>query len=131
MKLKYIKAEETGVNAKATVHTTGKLGFSKDAIDFLGIKEGSAIEFAVNEDDISDLNLYAKVHEREQEGAFKVNKAGAYYYVNTKKMFDALEIDYKKNRIIYDLIKIEYEGERIIKMLRRDIIKKTLIDVPT
>jgi len=38
MKLKFIKAEDTEHNAKATVHTSGKLGFSSDAIDFLKLR---------------------------------------------------------------------------------------------
>jgi len=124
MKLKFIKAEETERNAKATVHTSGKLGFSKDAIDYLNITEGKSIQFAQNEDDLSDKNLYAKIYEGIQEGAFKISKAGDYYYVNSKNMFDALEIDYKKVKVIYDLVKIEYEGEKIIKMIRREIKKK-------
>jgi len=124
MKLKFIKAEETERNAKATVHTSGKLGFSKDAIDYLNITEVKSIQFAQNEDDLSDKNLYAKIYEGIQEGAFKISKAGDYYYVNSKNMFDALEIDYKKVKVIYDLVKIEYEGEKIIKMIRREIKKK-------
>ena len=124
MKLKFIKAEETERNAKATVHTSGKLGFSKDAIDYLEITESKSIQFAQNEDDLADKNLYAKIYEEIQEGAFKISKAGGYYYVNTKNMFDALEIDYKKVKVIYDLVKVAYEGEKIIKMIRREIKKK-------
>lgn len=124
MKLKFIKAEETERNAKATVHTTGKLGFSRDAIDYLGISEDSTIQFAQNAEDENDMNLYAKIYPSMQEGAFKIYKAGEYFYVNTKNMFDALGIEYKKTKIIYDLVKGDYEGENIIKMLRREIIKK-------
>lgn len=130
MRLKFIKAEETERNAKATVHTSGKLGFSKDAIDYLGITEGKSIQFAQNEDDINDKNLYAKIYDGAQEGAFKISKAGEYYYVNTKNLFDSLEIDYKKVKIIYDIVMIEYEGEKIIKMIRREIKKKGVV-VPT
>ncbi len=124
MKLKFIKAEETERNAKATVHTTGKLGFSKDAIEYLGINEGNSIQFAQNTEDENDRNLYAKIYDGTQEGAFRIYKAGDYYYVNTKNMLDSLGIEYKNTRIIYDLVKGEYEGEQIVKMLRRDIIKK-------
>lgn len=124
MKLKFIKAEETGRNAKATVHTTGKLGFSRDAIDYLGISEESAIQFAQNTEDENDNNLYAKIYGSNQEGAFKIYKAGNYFYVNTKNLFDTLGIDYRNTKIIYDIVKGEYEGEQIIKMLRRDKIKK-------
>jgi hypothetical protein len=125
MKLKFFKAEETSRNAKATVHSSGKLGFSADAIDFLEIKEGKSIELAQNEEDEKDLNLYAIVHNGIQEGAFRINKAGAYYYVNTKNLFDTLNIDYKNKKIIYDLVKFDYEGEPFIKMLRREIKKNS------
>jgi hypothetical protein len=130
MKLKFIKAEETERNAKATVHTTGKLGFSKDAIEYLGINEGNSIQFAQNTEDDNDVNLYARVYSGIQEGAFRISKAGDYFYVNTKNMLDALGVDYKSTKIIYDLVKGEYEGEQIVKMLRREIKKKNK-ELPT
>ena len=82
------------------------------------------IHFALNEEDENDLNLYAKIYDSAQEGAFKISKAGDYYYVNTKNLFDSLGIDYKNTKIIYDIVKGDYEGDTIIKMLRREIIKK-------
>jgi hypothetical protein len=124
MKLKFINAEDTERHAKATVHKSGKLGFSGDAIEFLNITNTSTIQFAQNEDDLNDLNLYAIIHESTQEGAFKISKAGKYYYVNTKNMFDNLNIDYQNKTIIYDLVKTEYDGNTIIKMIRREIKKK-------
>jgi hypothetical protein len=130
MKLKFIKAEDTARNAKATVHKTGKLGFSSDAIECLDIREGKSIQFAQNADDGSDNNLYAVIHEGHEEGAFKLIKAGNYFYVNTKNMFDSLNIDYKTAKVIYDLVMIENEGSQIVKMLRREI-KKKKIDMPT
>lgn len=128
MKLKFINAEDTNHNAKATVHRSGKLGLSSDAIEFLQLSEGKSIQFAINEEDENDKNLYAVVYETIQEGAFKISKAGEYYYINTKNFFDSLDIDYKKSRVIYDLIKLDYEGQKIIKMIRRDIkrVKKEL-----
>lgn len=124
MKLKFIKAEEIEHNAKATVHTSGKLGFSSDAIEFLKITEEKTIQFAQNEEDETDLNLYAVINEGPTEGSFKIGKAGEYFYVNTKNLFDAMGVDYKKTKVIYDLVKIEYEGMPLIKMLRREIKKK-------
>jgi hypothetical protein len=129
LKLRMLKAEETGRKAKATIHTSGKLGFSGDAIDYLAIKEGKSIQFAQNEDDEKDINLYAVLYDTMQEGALRINKAGSYYYVNTKSLFDTLYIPYKDKRIIYDLVKFEYEGQPFIKMLRREI-KKNNKDLP-
>ena len=70
------------------------------------------------------------IYSSAQEGAFKINKAGEYFYVNTKNLFDTLGIDYKNTRVIYDLVNGEYEGTPIIKMLRREIKKKKK-DMPT
>lgn len=124
MKLKFFKAEEIENNAKATVHTTGKLGFSSDAIDYLKLSDGKSIQFGKNEEDESDPNLYAVVYEGIQEGAYKLSKAGDYFYVNCKSLLDTLGIDYKRTKVIYDLVKTEYEGQTIIKMLKREIKKK-------
>ena len=124
MKLKFFNSAETERKAKVTIHSSGKLGFSSDAIDYLEIKDGNSIQFAQNEENENDLNLYAVVYDKIQQGAFRINKAGEYYYVNTKNLFDTLNIDYKGVRIIYDLVKFDYEGKPFIKMLRRDIKKK-------
>jgi len=124
LKLKFINAEDTDHNAKATVHVSGKLGFSSGAVDYLQITEEKTIQFALNEDDETDMNLYAVTYDGAHEGAYRICKAGDYYYVNTKNLFDSLEYDYKKTKIIYDITKGEYEGTPIIKMIRRDITKK-------
>lgn len=124
MKLKFLDAGITERKAKATVHSSGKLGFSHEAINYLKLTEGKSIQFAQNEENEQDLNLYAAVYEGVQEGAFRISKAGAYFYVNTKNLFDTLNIDYKGKRIIFDLVKFDYEGKPFIKMLRRDIKMK-------
>lgn len=124
MKLKFLNSAEAGRKAKVTIHTSGKLGFSGDAIDYLKITEGKSIQFAQNEENEQDLNLYAAVYEDVREGAFRINKAGNYFYVNTKNLFDTLNIDYKSKRVIYDLVKFDYEGQPMVKMMRRDIKKK-------
>lgn len=129
MKLKFIKISETERNVKATVHTTGKLGFSSDAIKTLGIELNKSIAFAQNEDDSTDKNLYAIIYEGTQEGALKISKAGEYYYVNTKSLFDSIGIDYRKARIIFDIVKTEYEGQPLLKLLRREIKKKEKLNL--
>jgi hypothetical protein len=127
MKLELINAEETGRNAKATIHSSGKLGFSAEAVGLLDIKEGKFIQFARNVEDPTDRNLYAFLLEKMQKGALRINKAGAYYSVKTKKMFDSMNEDYIRKRIIFDLTKGEYDGKPFIKMLRREIPNKRLI----
>jgi hypothetical protein len=124
MKLKFFNAEEIEQNAKATIHASGKLGFSSDSVDFLKIGENTHINLAKNEEDEGDENLYGVVVQKFEDGAFKVCKAGDYYYLNTKNLFDSLKIDYTNHKIIYDLMKISIEGMEIIKFQKRILKKK-------
>ena len=53
--------------------------------------------------------------------SFKVCKAGAYYYVNTKVMFDSLGIDYISKTIIFDIIKLQDTVNEVYKMIKREL----------
>ena len=124
MKLKFISASNKAAKAKATIHKTGKLGFSIEAVSYLNLSEGLYIRFAQNEEDENDLNLYAQLTNEVSEESFKIIKAGQYFYVNTKVMFDDLGEKYVEKKIIYDIVKIDIEGEEILKLMRREIKKK-------
>lgn len=126
MNIKFFNTSESDKRLKATIHTTGKLGFSADAIDLLGINENKSIAFGQNQDDPLDTNLYAIIYEGKNENAIKISKAGAYYYVNTKSLFDKIGIDYKNVKIMFDIIKIEENGNEILKFSKREGKKKTL-----
>lgn len=124
MKLKFIKSEEIDKNVKCAIHKTGKLGFSSNAIDKLSLNTDKTVSIAINEEDDGDENLYVVVNEKAQESAFKLSKAGDYFYINTKALFDSLGIDYRNDKIIYDIVDFEYEGEKIYKLIKRVIKKK-------
>lgn len=126
MKLNFIKITESGRNVKATVHSSGKLGFSGDAIRYYNINDGMYIAFATSEDE-NDKNLYAVFYDEYREGALKLKKAGHYYYANTKNMFDELGIDYRNIKIIFDIIdtQTKYDERTVIKLIKRVKKKKT------
>lgn len=109
---------------KCTVHKNGKLGFSKAAMEELNIGVGKYIKIGTMEDDKMDDRLYMVIVENDDGEGFKINKAGKYYYLNTKQLFDDLEADYKTTKIIYDIQKIEYEGESIYRLNRRELDRK-------
>ncbi len=119
MKLDFFNAEEIQNNAKCTIHKSGKLGFSMDAIEMLGIDETKEIGIAKGEDYEDTGNLYMKVFNEPQRGAFSVSKAGEYYYLNTKNLFNQLGLNYQKDKIIYDIVEAEIEGETYYKLVRR------------
>lgn len=124
MKLKFIKPSDVNTKAKATIHTTGKLGFSSNAIDYLGINENKFIKFALDDEVENEIIMYSIITDERDDESFNINKAGNYYYVNTKGLFDNIGLDYKNNKIVFDLVKIEYEGKQIIKMIKRVIPNK-------
>lgn len=123
MKLKFIKAQEIDKNVKASVHNTGKLGFSIEAINKLKLDDMRSVLIAINEDE-EDGNLYIKLENEIVEDGFKLSKAGNYYYINTKAFFDNHGVDYRRSKIIYDIVEVIYEGEKIYKLIKREVKKK-------
>ncbi|PAW95318.1 hypothetical protein CKK33_18145 [Mucilaginibacter sp. MD40] len=121
LKLKVQKATEFEKNVKATVQSTGRLGFSDGAKKKMKIETGKYLVIATNEEDSTDENLYAWLEDTADGGGFRINKGGEYYNANTKPLFDGLGIDYKdqENLIIYDIIDFNYEGNSIFKFIKR------------
>lgn len=121
LKLKIHNAKELDRNAKCTVHTSGKLGFSEGGMKRMALKPEVYVVIASNEEDPSDDNLYAWVEINDQNGGFKVCKAGEYFYLNTKTLFDELKVDYRNKDIvtIYDIIGEQYEGKSIFRLQKR------------
>lgn len=119
MELEFFNAEEIQGNAKCTIHKSGKLGFSMDAIEMLGLGENKSVRIAKGEDYEDTGNLYIKVCTENERGAFTVSKAGDYYYLNAKNLFNKLGLNYQKEKIIYDIVEIEIENETYYKLVRR------------
>jgi hypothetical protein len=124
MKLSFYNPNEIEKNIKATVHISGKLGFSGSAIKSLNINENKSIGIARNGEDEKDENLYLVVFENINNQAFKIIKAGEYYYINTKALFDNLKLDYKNKKIIFDIEKLENNNEIVYILYKRELEKK-------
>ena len=121
MKIQFLKPAEANANVKATIHVNGKLGFSKSAIKKFGLDEGKFIKIGVNTEDKSDENLYVIIKNFDDGESLKIHKAGQYYYVNSKPLFDNLNIDYKNKKIIYDVEDFEYSNIKMHKFVKREI----------
>ena len=108
---------------KATVHTSGKLGFSEVTAKELGFGQfpNQYVQFAQDNDNPSVLYL---INGTSDDGdSFKVCKAGAYFYINAKLMFDSLGVDYVNKTIIYDMSKVQDEEREVYKMTKRELDK--------
>lgn len=109
---------------KATIHASGKLGFSDNTAKALGFDKSSDcfVQFAQDNDNPSILYLINRAND--DGDSFRVCKSGSYYFVNAKLMFDALGIDYTNKTIIFDMIKLQEENNEVYKMTKRELNKQ-------
>ena len=121
MKIQFLKPVEAKANVKATIHVNGKLGFSKSAIKQFGLDEGKFLKIGVNTEDDSDKDLYVIIKNFDDGESLKIHKAGQYYYVNSKPLFDSMNIDYKNKKIIFDIEDFEYSNIKMHRFIRREI----------
>lgn len=109
---------KVGGSIKATIHKTGKLGFSAGAEDFMKIKDDSFFKVGFNNSSETDEKIYM-VPSLTEESAFKVSKAGMYFYINLKNVFDKRGIDYKNKSYIYDIKKENSEETEFFILTKR------------
>ena len=121
-KKKIFSAKSYAVKLKATIHASGRLGFTEATARHLGLTPESGIQFFIDEKDSLCLQV---LHTRgDDEDAFPVNFSSEYYSVNPKAIFDELGIDYKSARISFDLVRIPGEEDGVYRMLSRELGKK-------
>ena len=119
-----LSASQFTSKLKATIHTSGKLGFTEATAKELGFGENADnfIQFA--QDDDNKEILYLINGTIDDGDSFRISKAGKYYYVNSKLLFDSLGIDYVNQTVIYDMIKIKIGDKEMYKMTPR-LLKKS------
>jgi hypothetical protein len=123
MEISFFDPQDFDSNVKATIHTTGKLGFTDAAIRKLKLNEKKGIKIGHNTTNKDDKNLYVVFADELSEGTFRINKAGAYYYVNTKTLFDDMDIPYKTKRISFDIVPTEINGMSLYKFMYKEKLK--------
>lgn len=115
----FFNAGDYTSNLKCTIQKTGKIGFSEFTQRMIGIKEGMSIQIGVDGTKENYRCLLFKLLHTVESNAFKVQKAGNYYYINPKPLLDDLGIKYKEKSIMYDMVMAD-EGERIYKLIKRE-----------
>lgn len=104
---------------KATVHKTGKLGFSSGAAKLLNLENVRYFNIGTNKSDPEDESLYLVPIEDESDKSFRVVKAGDYFYVFIKNILREMKIDYKNESVIYDIEELSEFNPKYYKMTRR------------
>ena len=120
MKLQILSAKKYAVKLKATIHATGKLGFTEATAKELCLTTESGVKFA--QSDSGDFYLI-NCPEMDDD-AFKVLKAGDYFSVNAKALFDSLGYDYVSNNIIFDMVKEVIDNQEVYKLIKREKPRK-------
>lgn len=120
MKLKFIDPSELDKNIKATIHKTGKLGFTMNAAKKFGFtKDTFCLCVGINAEDRNDKNLYGVFYTPIKSDGYKISKAGNYFYAHTKRLFDTLKVNYKNEHVVYDIQLFENGDTPIYKFNRR------------
>lgn len=112
MNFKILKSTEIPKDMRLSVHKTGKLGFSSEAKTQLKLEEYKTVTLAANADDETDKNLYMMLNTDEPDGAYKISKAGDYYYANTGALFTSLGFDYADGNLVVDMRRMQ-QGETV------------------
>lgn len=110
--------------AKATVHQNGKIGFSDGARKLLELESNRFYRVSKNGSDPNDANLYLIPTVDTDEKAFKVSKAGDYFYLRVKHILDKLGIDFKEYRVIFDIKEQTSGNNKYYKMEMRPLKKR-------
>lgn len=114
-----IPKESTG-KMKCTIHLSGRLGFTITSAAELGVELGKGVKIYRDEENLDDTNLYISIVNIPDENAFRIYRAGKYFYLKTKRLFSDYGLDFINNKFIYDINDFDYEGTKMFKLTRRD-----------
>lgn len=128
--LKFLAPTSIPSAITATVGESGRLVFSYAAAKKMKLMdryhENNAIVFAVNEDNQSDLNLYAIVSAFTAGiDAFRIDQFvdendhdnNDYYYVDAQPLFDTLGLNYTSRPITFRIEEVEMDGKKMYHFL--------------
>ena len=111
-----VDAQKYAVNAKACIQRNGRLGFTREAAELLGLHEGLTALFSA----MPSGDLAAVICDASESRGFRVQKAGNYFYIRMKNFFDSQSLDYIKKRVSYDISETQerYQDKVVYKFTR-------------
>lgn len=124
VELDFFQSKEDAGGVKLTVQKTGRLGFSKGAARYLNLSTDKYCKFGRRKEDPNDEDFYMVLTNQPDEYAFKISKAGPYFYIKGKQLLTDMGIDYEDDSetIMFDIQ--EVEGEDNVYRLKKRVRKK-------
>lgn len=132
--IEFFESEDGRGPAKATVHKSGRLGFSSAANKLMALEVGKAFKIGrkkVDANDNGSVVLFMIPAAPNVENTFKVNKAGNYYSIKAKRLLNQLGIDYRDEleSIIFDIDELGTGDNRYYRLTRKQ--KKAKLNTDT
>lgn len=118
---KLVEATRLSRKAKASVHRTGRLGFSRSAAKMLGLEANKTVLIFEGE----GRDLFLVVVDGHDDRGFFIHGIGSYWYAATKLLYDQAGIDYVSNVIDYEISELpdKFEGRPVYCMKYREHVR--------
>ena len=100
--IRLLSSKEYSAKLKATIQSTGRLGFGADTASILDFASGRWAEFS--RDDATG-NLYITFINAETPDSFEIRSSSGYFYIATSQLFDSLGYDYEHETYMFDLVR--------------------------
>lgn len=121
--IEFFESEDGMGPAKATVHKSGKLGFSRAANKLIDFETNKFFKIGRKKPDVADKTdvLYLIPAAEKDEFTFTVIKAGGYYSLKTKRLLNQLGIDYRNEdeSVIFDIDEVRDKERKYFKLTSR------------
>jgi hypothetical protein len=116
----FFKKEGDFEGAKATVHSSGRLGFNGIAATKIGFENMKFFQIGRKKGDGSDVLVMLPV-EKDSEYSFTVQKTGSSWSVNVKNLLKELGIQYEglDEYVIFDIDQIKGDQGKYYVLTRR------------
>ena len=118
MEFKVLSSKTYNATLKAIINRSGILGFTEFTARKLCLRTTSAVKFAQDIED--EYIIYLIILSEGDSDSFPISKAGNYFYVNAKDLFDSLRIDYINNVVIFDMIDVSENSMKIYKLNKKE-----------
>lgn len=122
IEFEFFEPEEKYGPIKATVHKSGKLGFSQGAAKLIDFETNPLFKIGRKKTEPGDQSeIYMIPVQTEDEQTFKVLKAGGYYYLKVRRLLTQMGIDYRTEgeSVSFEIDEMKKDGKTYFKLLRK------------
>lgn len=118
--IEFFETEDNLGPAKATVHRSGKLGFSRAANKLIDFETNKFFKIGRKKESGADVLYLFPVREEEKDDyTFGIFKAGGYYSLKTKRLLNQLGIEYRDQSVIFEIDDKINEDKKYFRLTRR------------